>query len=97
MLASTVPLTLLTLANLFAAWHGTGPGRSWWIAASTVALVERVLTFSYFIPTMVRLMRAADSPEAVARATWWARLNHVRHLIVFAAWLTSLKAFATVA
>ncbi len=96
-LASTVPLTLLTLANLFAAWQGSGPGRNWWIAASTVALAERLLTFSYFIPTMVRLMRAADSPDAVARATRWARLNHVRHLIAFAAWLLSLKAFAVIA
>ena len=96
-LASTVPLTLLTLANLFAAWHAAGPGRSWWIVACVVALAERLLTFSYFIPTMVRLMRAPDSPEAVVRATRWLMLNHVRHLIVFAAWLTALRAFAIVA
>ncbi len=60
---TTVPLTLLTLANLF-------------------------------IPTMVRLMRAPDSPESVAVAIRWARLNYVRLAILLAAWLTALKAFS---
>lgn len=91
---STGPLTLLTLANLFAGFHAAGPARAWWIAASMVALAERLLTFSYFIPTMVGLMRAPDSPEAVARATRWSRLNHVRHLVALAAWLAALEAFA---
>jgi hypothetical protein len=57
-------------------------------------LTDRVLTFAYFIPTMIRLMAAADSEEAVVMATRWANLNYLRHAIVLAAWLAALKTFA---
>ena len=91
---TTVPLTLLTLANLFAAWRTSSAVRSWWLAAGLAALVDRVLTFSYFIPTMVGLMGATDSSESVAVATRWWNLNYLRHAIVLAAWLASLRTFA---
>jgi hypothetical protein len=91
---TTVPLTLLTLANLIAAWRAVGPVRGWWLAAGVAALADRVFTFSYFIPTMVGLMRAPDSSESVATAVRWANLNYVRHAIVLAAWLAALKAFS---
>jgi hypothetical protein len=68
--------------------------RWWWLAAGLAALADRVLTFSYFIPTMVDLMRAVDSPDSVAVATRWSNLNYVRHATVLVAWLTALKAFA---
>jgi hypothetical protein len=90
---STVPLTLLTLANLFAAWRASGAVRGWWLAAGLAALADRAFTFSYFIPTMVGLMGAADTPESVAVATRWRNLNYLRHTIVLAAWLGSLRAF----
>ena len=51
-------LTLLTLANLFYAWNASGGVRAWWLAAALAALADRLLTFAYFIPTMVRLMDA---------------------------------------
>jgi hypothetical protein len=91
---STMPLTLLTLANLFVAWRAAGTVRGWWLAAALVALADRVFTFSYFIPTMVSLMRAADSSESVASATMWANLNYLRHAMLLAAWLAALRAFA---
>jgi len=91
---TTVPLTLLALANLFVASRASGPVRSWWVAAGLAALADRVFTFSYFIPTMVGLMRAADSPSSAAVATRWWTLNYVRHAIVLAAWLAALQAFA---
>jgi len=91
---TTAPLTLLTLANLFVASRASSPVRSWWLAAGLAALADRVFTFSYFIPTMVGLMRAADSPSSVAVATRWWTLNYVRHAIVLAAWLAALQAFA---
>jgi hypothetical protein len=89
---TTMPLTLLTVASLYAAWHSAGPARSWWLAAGVFALADRAFTFAYFIPVMVRLMRAADSPASVALATQWLRLNYLRHAIVFVAWLTALRA-----
>ena len=91
---STVPLTLLTLANLFVAWRGNGTVRGWWLAAACAALADRLFTFSYFIPTMVGLLGAPDSPESVAVASRWWTLNYLRHAIVLAAWLASLKTFA---
>lgn len=91
---TTIPLTLLTVTNLSAAWGSTGPVRGWWIAAGLAALADRALTFSYFIPTMIKLMKAADSPESAAIAARWRDLNYLRHAIVLAAWLASLQTFA---
>ena len=91
---TTGPLTLLTLANLFAAWRASGSVRGWWLAAALAALADRAFTFSYFIPTMVGLMGATDSPASVAAATRWSNLNYLRHAIVLAAWLASLRAFS---
>ena len=86
---TTGPLTLLTLANLAAAWMSIGPERTWWLAASLAVLADRVLTFSYFIPTMIRLMNAPDSPAAAATATRWLAMNYVRHAITLFGWLAA--------
>jgi hypothetical protein len=91
---TTVPLTLLTLANLVVAWRAPSPVRWWWLVAGLAALADRAFTFSYFIPTMVGLMRAVDSPGSVAVATRWWKLNYLRHAIVLMAWLASLRAFS---
>ena len=39
---STMPLTLLTLANLFFAWRAPGTVRGWWLAAALIALTDRL-------------------------------------------------------
>jgi hypothetical protein len=44
---ATVPLTLLTLANLVVAWQAHGPRQHWWLGAAVLMLVERIGTFSY--------------------------------------------------
>ena len=91
---TTVPLTLLALANLFAAWRAPIALRRWWRGTATIAVIERALTLGYFVPTMVRLMQAANSPDAAATAIRWAQLNNVRHLLVLAALLAALKTFS---
>ena len=58
------------------------PERDWWLAAALAALADRALTFAYFIPTMIGLMNASDSPAAVAAAERWMRLNYLRHALV---------------
>ena len=58
------------------------------------ALADRLFTLTYFIPTMVGLMGATDSPESVAIATRWSNLNVLRHAMALAAWLAALKTFA---
>jgi len=72
---STMPLTLLTLISLYAAWRADGPVRFWWLSAALAALADRLFTFSYFIPTMVRLMAVPDSSESVAIASRWRALS----------------------
>lgn len=93
-LVTTVPLTLLTLASLIVAWRAPGSLRSWWLTAAFFALGDRIFTFFYFIPTMIRLLRATDSSESVIKARQWANLNYGRLAIVLAAWLAALKAFS---
>lgn len=93
---TTVPLTLLTLANLIAAWWSRGLIRSWWMSAALTALADRVFTFSYFVPTMVKLINdeTLSQPQAVAMAMRWGQLNYLRHVIVLVAWLLALRAFS---
>ena len=95
-LVTTVPLTLLTLANLIAAWGAAGAVRGWWLAAACLALADRIFTSSYFIPAMIRLMAAADSPQSQTAAIQWSTLNYARHAIVLLAWLAALKTFSLV-
>jgi len=93
---TTVPLTLLTLANLIAAWQSRGARHDWWLAAVAVTLVERVATFGYFIPTAIRLMRAdtVASEGVDAMASRWMALNHVRAALGVAGWLAALRALS---
>jgi hypothetical protein len=93
---TTGPLTLLTLANLVMAWRSRGVWRRWWLSAAGAALVDRIFTAAYFIPTMVRLMGESDSSASVAAARQWSSLNNLRHAIVLAAWLAALKALTLV-
>lgn len=93
---TTVPLTLLTLANLTVAWGAPSPVRGWWLTAAMLAVGERIFTFVYFIPTMVSLMRASDSSESVTKAIQWANFNYVRLAIALAAWLAALSTFSLV-
>ena len=59
-------------------------------------LVDRVMTFGYFIPTMLTLMdnSALSATEAVAKATQWVNLGYVRHAATLVAWLAALRAFS---
>lgn len=94
---TTVPLTLLTLANLVVGWRAPRPVRRWWLGAAGAALADRVFTLGYFVPTMIGLLDAPNSADSVAAALRWVQLNHVRHVIVVVAFLAALKTFAVVA
>jgi hypothetical protein len=93
-LCQTVPLTLLTFANLFAALQAVGLARHWWLVAVVAAALDRASTFGYFIPTMLRLTRP-DGPtgaEAASIATQWAQLDYIRHGLTLAALVAALCA-----
>jgi len=93
---TTVPLTLLTLANLVAVWLDREPRRYWWLGAIAIILVERIATFSYFIPTMVWLQGTEGLPEAEVQAalSQWLLLDYGRHVLTLAGWLAALKALS---
>ena len=93
---TTVPLTLLTMASLVAAWWTPSEVRNWWLAAGAAVLVDRVMTFSYFIPTMITLMNSEtmSASESVTKATRWINLGYVRHAATLTAWLAALRAFS---
>lgn len=92
---TTVPLTLLTLASLAVAWWTQDVVRNWWLGAATAALVDRGMTFTYFIPTMIKLMRghAFGESEAAIRALQWVRLGYIRQAANLVAWLAAMMAF----
>ncbi len=94
---TTVPLTLLTLASLVAAWRDQGPRRYWWLGSVAITTAERSATFSYFIPTMIRLMGTEDLPEAEVKAmlSQWRRRNYGRHVLTLGAWLAAMKALSS--
>jgi hypothetical protein len=93
---TTFPLTVLTLANLVVSWQSRGPRHEWWLGAALITLVERIATFSYFIPTALRLMRAEELPSAKVEviASQWMALNHVRAALGLIAWLAALRALS---
>lgn len=93
---TTIPLTLLTIANAVAAWTDKGRvRRKWWLAAVAVAVLERIVTFAYFIPTMIGL-QSGEMPaaEVAAGLTQWLQFNMGRHVLSVAGWLLALKAFS---
>lgn len=93
---TTGPLTLLTVANLIVALQSQGPVRAWWLTAAIVTLVERVATFGYFIPTIIRLQRTPPLPQTAVRAALarWVGLNYVRNSLTLVAWIAALRVLA---
>jgi hypothetical protein len=92
---TTVPLTLLTIANLIAAWLDRSLRRKWWLTATGIVFLERIVTFSYFIPKMIALT-SSDLPvtEVNAGLSNWLLFNHGRHILTFAGWLAALRALS---
>jgi hypothetical protein len=54
------------------------------------------MTFGYFIPTMIGLMRSDGPSESDAgrKALRWVRFGYLRHAATLIAWLAALKAFS---
>lgn len=92
--ASTVPLTLLTIVNLVYAWQAATPLQDWWLSASVIVLGERLSTFSFFIPTAIKLQKGNAPAEKVSTlVSSWLALNYVRNALTLIALGFLLKAF----
>jgi hypothetical protein len=93
---TTIPLTVLIVASVIAARWAPQPVRWWWLIACAVAMIDRIMTFAYFIPTMITLMRegALSDAAAVSKARQWAALGYVRLAVTLIAWLAAMMALS---
>ncbi len=91
---TTMPLTLLTIANLIFALRSAAPLHDWWLAASVIVLLERISTFVFFMPTAIKLQKGDNMPPSTifGMVTWWKRLNYGRNMLTFVAIVLVLKA-----
>ena len=92
---TTGPLTLLTLIIIFLVWRTRGELRKWLLLTVVLLLIDRLMTFTYFIPTMVGLMSdSLDPAKAAEIAKQRGDMNIVRLTIAGLAFLAALKTFA---
>lgn len=93
---TTLPLTILTITNLVMALKDGGPAKEPWLLSTWIILAERVLTFAFFIPTIIKLQRNNyGTPERVDRMIRiWQMLNYLRMLLTVIAWFFAVKALA---
>lgn len=89
---TTGPITILTLLSAVLVWKTTGTVRRAWLVVLGLLLIDRTMTFSYFIPTMVKLMSGTLSqPDAVHTAQQWAAINVIRLLVSGASFVAAIK------
>lgn len=94
---NTVPLSLLTIASLVVSLQANGAKHCWWFSACIVVLMERIATFSYFIPKALKLMHAENLTEKKASRliSSWLFLNYFRNALILIGWLMALKALSS--
>jgi hypothetical protein len=93
---TTMPLTLLTIANLIAALQSQGAIHDWWLAAAIITLIERTGTFAFFIPTAIKLQKADTLPPSGIHGlvSLWIRLNYLRNILTLVAWASAVRALS---
>ncbi len=89
---TTVPLTLLTILNIILAVQSVEETQVWWLSAALIILSERIMTFAFFIPTIIKLQRIKDNSEETSKKiSRWIRLNYIRNILTLAGWVLILK------
>ncbi len=86
---------LLAILNLVLAWRYTGNAHTAWLIAALIIVVNRVITFSYFVPTMVRKFERPEGLDAAwlkKAVKLWTSLSPFRIVIEFLAWGTAVYA-----
>lgn len=76
-------------------WKADVNYRKWWLLSITFLLIDRIMTFAYFIPTMIVLMDGGlPDQQAVEIAHQWFKLNNIRHIATGLALITTIKTFS---
>jgi hypothetical protein len=81
---------LLSVTNIVLAWNHTGGARVYWLTAAVAVFISRVITFSYFIPVMIRKIMQPETIEAgrlQAIIKQWTALSPLRLVFEFFAWI----------
>ena len=80
---------LLSIVNIVLACNYTGAAHSYWLAAAIIIFVSRVITFSYFIPMMIKYIMEPEKVESEKLkriVKQWTGLSPLRILPEFIAW-----------
>jgi|SRR5579863_1956499 len=80
---------LLAMVNIALACWYHGAAQGFWLAAAITIFVTRVITFSYFIPVMIRKIMQPekfDIGQLQAIVKQWTDLSPLRLLPEFVAW-----------
>ncbi|HVW15692.1 MAG TPA: hypothetical protein VHB54_17800 [Mucilaginibacter sp.] len=83
------PQVLLSMINIIMACTYHGAGLACWLTAAVLIFLNRIFTFSYFIPVMIRQIMQPEKIEAgrlSAIVKQWTALSPVRLIPEFAAW-----------
>jgi hypothetical protein len=81
----------LAIVNMVLAWRNEGPAHGLWLTAAVLIFVTRLITFSYFIPVMLKKnMQAENVPPAQLRGIikTWTTLSPLRLISEFSALIT---------
>ncbi|HVS92168.1 MAG TPA: hypothetical protein VHE59_09065 [Mucilaginibacter sp.] len=86
---------LLSMINIIMACTYHGAGLACWLTAAVLIFLNRIFTFSYFIPVMIRQIMQPERIEAgrlKAIVKQWTALSPVRLIPEFAAWCLLIAA-----
>jgi hypothetical protein len=90
---------LLSVINIPLAWNHTGGTHAYWLAAAVAVFISRVITFSYFIPVMIRKIMQPETIEASrlrAIVKQWIALSPLRLVIELFAWIMLVVALTQI-
>lgn len=81
---------LLAIINIVLAWNHPGEARGYWLAAAAAIFINRLITFSYFIPVMIRTIMQPEKIEPArlqAIVKQWIALSPLRLIPEIFAWI----------
>jgi hypothetical protein len=91
---------LLAVVNGYLAWQQVGIVRQVWLAASLIIIIKSVVTYVYFVPTMMRRFEHAAGIEPIIlrrMVSVWTALSPLRAVAEFIAWTAGICALILVA
>jgi hypothetical protein len=81
---------LLSVINIVLAWHHTSGAQAYWLAAAVAVFINRLITFSYFIPVMIHKIMQPETIEAARLrgiVKRWIALSPLRLFFELFSWI----------